>query len=124
MSKEELIRRKKCLKLNEYYSNIDSDLIDEASDFLKKEENNEIIANKNILSFINGDKIIKTRPLISKNNSIDSIRISNSAISLVPCYDSYYSNFGIFRRKKRSRDDDSDSNNCNNNNNNNNNNNA
>lgn len=35
MLKEELIRRKKCLKLNEYYSNIDNNLINEISNFFK-----------------------------------------------------------------------------------------
>lgn len=85
--------------------------------FLKEKESNEIIANKNILSFINKSQIVKTFSLLSKNNSIDTIRISNSAISIVPSYEY----FGPFRRKKKY---DDDSNACNNNNNNNNNNNA
>lgn len=107
----EIVRLKKCYTLTKYFSNITENIFNEIYDFLGQSPDNTIVANQEVLSFVDSTtKVIKTIPLTPINNSFDSIKINNSGVSVVPHYEpsSSWSSGG------------SSSNNNNNNNNNNN----
>lgn len=106
----EIVRLKKCYTLTNYFSNITENIFNEIYDFLGQSEENVVVANQQVLSFVDATtKVIKTIPLIPKNNSFDVIRMDKSGVSVTPHYESSssYSSGG------------SSSNNNNNNNNNN-----
>ena len=48
----EIVRLKKCYTLANYYSNITENMFNEIYDFLAESEDNSIVANQNILSFV------------------------------------------------------------------------
>ena len=113
----EIIRLKKCYTLASYYSSITEEMFSEMFEFLGQSENNSIVANQNIISFVDENgKVVKTYAVAAKNTSFDAININNKKISITPHYDpvssSSYSSWG-----------GSSGNNNNNNNNHNNNNN-
>ena len=110
-SYNEIIRLKKCYTLTQYFSNITENIFNEVYDFLSQSPNNSIVANQQILSFVDENlKVIKTFSVIPINDSFDRIEIDDSDVSVTPNYESssYHSSGG------------SSSNNNNNNNNNNN----
>jgi hypothetical protein len=83
----------------------------ETYDFLGQSDSNAVVANQQILSFIDGTaKIVKSYPLAPKTTSFDSININRSGVSVVPHYDP---------SEDRSSSYSSSNNNNNNNNNNN-----
>lgn len=107
----EIVRLKKCYTLTNYFNNITENVFNEIYNFLGQSPDNSIVANQQVLSFVDATtKVIKTIPLVPKNNSFDAIRIGKTGVSVTPHYDpsSYHSSGG------------SSSNNNNNNNNNNN----
>ena len=106
----EIVRMKKCYILTQYFSNITEDVFNEIYNFLGENSANTIIANQNVLSFVNAaTQVVKSIALVPKNSSFDSIKINQSGISVVPHYSSSTS----------SSWEGSSSNNNNNNNNNN-----
>ena len=91
----EIVRLKKCYTLANYYSNITENMFNEIYDFLAESENNLIVANQNILSFVDGTgKVVKTFSIVSKNTSFDRIDISDKGFSITPHYDSSSSSWG------------------------------
>ena len=109
----EIVRMKKCYILTQYFSNITEDVFNEIYNFLGENSANTIIANQNVLSFVNAaTQVVKSIALVPKNSSFDSIKINQSGVSVVPHYSSSTS----------SSWEGSSSNNNNNDNNNNNNN--
>ena len=105
----EIIRMKKCYTLSNYYSNITENIFNEIYDFLGESSDNSIVANTNLLSFVDSTtKVVKTYPLVPKNLSIDAVKINNDGISVIPHY----------TPSSRSSYSSSSSNNNNNNNNN------
>ena len=106
----EIVRLKKCYTLANYYSNITENMFNEIYNFLSESADNSIVANQNVLSFVDAEgKVIKTISVVPKDNSFDRINIGNRGISVTPHYDSTSSSWG-----------GSSGNNNNNNNNNNN----
>lgn len=84
----EIVRLKKCYTLANYYSNITENMFNEIYDFLAESENNSIVANQNILSFVDGTgKVIKTFSIVPKNTSFDRIDISDRGVSVTTHYD-------------------------------------
>ena len=63
----EIVRLKKCYTLANYYSNITENMFNEIYDFLAESEDNSIVANQNILSFVDGTgKVAKTFSIVPK----------------------------------------------------------
>ena len=84
----EIVRLKKCYTLANYYSNITENMFNEIYDFLAESEDNSIVANQNILSFVDGTgKVVKTFSIVPKNTSFDRIDISDRGFSVTPHYD-------------------------------------
>ena len=88
-SYNEIVRLKKCYTLTKYYSNITENVFNEIYDFLGQSPENTIVANQEVLSFVDSTtKVVKTIPLVPINDSFDSIKINNSGVSVVSHYSS------------------------------------
>ena len=109
----EIVRMKKCYILSQYFSNITENVFNDVYDFLGKSQDNTVVANKDVLYFIDStNQVVKSLPVTPKNLSFDSIKISDRETNIVSKFES-----------STGRSSSSGSSTINNNNNNNNNNN-
>lgn len=85
----EIVILKKCYTLINYYSNITENMFNEIYEFLRESPDNTIVANRTVLSLVDGNKkIIKTYVVFSRNTSFDRININNKGFSVTPYFDS------------------------------------
>ena len=83
----EIIRMKKCYTLTQYFSNITENMFNEIYNFLGQSPDNTIVANQNLLSFVDGtNQVVRTFPLTPKNSSFDNIQITRNGVSITPHY--------------------------------------
>lgn len=88
----EIIRMKKCYMLTKYYTNITENMFDEIYEFLGKSPKSTVVANRNMLSLVDGrGKVVKTYPVTPSTTSFDGINVNERGISVIPHYTSHSS---------------------------------
>lgn len=87
----EIVRLKKCYTLANYYNDVTENLFNEIYNFLGESPMNSIVANQQVLSFVDGaSKVVKTVSLTPKNFSFDSIKVGSKGVSITPHYEPNY----------------------------------
>ncbi len=90
----EIVNLKKCYTLANYFTNITENVFSEIYDFLGKFPENKIVANRQVLSFVDREEnVVKTIPVIPRNESFNAIEVSKSGVSFISLHDlnEYYS---------------------------------
>ena len=112
----EIVRMKKCYTLTQYFSNITENIFNEIYNFLGASPDNTVVANQNLLSFVDGtNQVIKTFPLTSNSSTFDKIKLDKSGLTITPHYSP--SSSSSWSGSSSNNNNNNNNNNINNNNN-------